>query len=222
MNIEETSSRLIITRDQRFMFLLVTLVIEGVLLFIIVARGLHPWWIAVILLAPLALISALPYSYTITVDKEMGKIVCLRRALLYKRRKEVQLDELQSVDVGYSIWEGMSKVVASVDSAEIGLLTLPEDEAEEVIEQINEFLGEKESEYSTPTEAVAEESLCSRLIKFARDAYLIIVGSVVIISSFFAEVLPSLGAMSPLAAVGTVMFFVGALYEYLEIFLNVF
>jgi len=142
----------------------------------------------------------------------MGKIVCLRRALLYKRRKEVQLDELQSVDVGYSIWEGMSKVVASVDSAEIGLLTLPEDEAEEVIEHINEFLGEEESEYSTPTEAVAEESLCSRLIKFARDAYLIIVGSVVIISSFFAEVLPSLGAMSPLAAVGTVMFFVGALY----------
>jgi hypothetical protein len=216
MRVENTGTRLVIKKDRTLEFLLATVIFEIMLVFLLFNLPLHRSVRLAIALVPFLVVSLLPTSYTIVLDKVVNKMICRRRALLHGQTAEVRLGHLKGLTTGYSAWHEMSKVVALTGTDAMGIITLSDGEAYQVIALMDEFLkGIKEGEVLRIEKIRVEKSIYTRIAHFSEKmALLLFICAIsgVLVLSFVKEILPHLKKLTSTATNGVVLFFVGTLY----------
>ncbi|GAB4389620.1 MAG: hypothetical protein Kow0025_16120 [Thermodesulfovibrionales bacterium] len=206
MKVERTDTRVSVRKDRRVPFLLVSA------LFAAAALGLWsagaPAAVIVVLFALLAgILSLVPYYYRVEADKGSGRLLCVRKSLYGRKRTEVDLCGLNwlRTDEGAE----MLSVMAETGEGAVKLITLPDDEADEVVGHVNRFL---KGAGGTGVAAAPIEGTRHIALRCMPLAAFVVFSAVAIVLSFFEEVLWNIREMRALEAAGVALFFAGALY----------
>lgn len=216
VKVQETGSRIAVTRQRKVaLFGAAALFIAAVTLLFSKADP-HPVLRTALTLAALALACVVPYSYSIVVDLRQGKLVASRKALLRRRRQEMEAAGLRWLRTDDS--SELSSVIAETDHGAVKLLMLPEEEADAVVGHVNKFLKKamgrpRQDDIGQPETAGPGFTV----LRYAPYAAFFVFSSIAIFLSFFEETLKGIEGRSALAGLGAGIFLGGGLYLFFSL-----
>jgi hypothetical protein len=216
MKVEQTGSMIAVTRQRKVaLFGTAALFIAAVAL-LFSKTSPHPLLRTALTLAAAALASVVPYSYSVVVDLSKGKLVSSRRALLRRRRCEMDAGGLRWLRTDDS--SELSSVIAETDHGAVKLMMLPEEEADAVVGHVNKFLkGAKDLPPQDDTGQVETATPRFTVLRYAPYAAFFVFSSIAIILSFFEDALKSIEGRSAMMGLGAGIFFGGGLYLFFSL-----
>ncbi len=216
MKIDKTAHRLAVTKNEGFLFLLITIVVALTVVYPIIHLHFRAYVKIITPLVPFIVVSIIPHSHTVILDKARGTMTCIRRAFAYSQKKEIPLGQIKTVTTGYSVWHDMSKVVALVGLTPVALLTAPDNEVYEAVAVMNEFLkGAENGAVIRLEKMVAEKDVYTGMSRLPEKLVVLLfisVCSVVVALTFMKKVAPHLNELPPVATAGSVLFFMSTVY----------
>jgi hypothetical protein len=216
MKIDKTATKLSVTKNEGLLFLLTAIVVALTVTYPIIHLHFRAYVKIIVPLIPLVVVTIIPYSHTVILDKTRGTMTCIRRAFAYAQRKEIPLGQIRSVTTGYSVWHDMSKVVALVGFTPVAILTAPDSEVYEAVAVMNEFLkGVENGAVIRLEKMIAEKDVytgMSRLPEKLVVLFFVSVGSLTVVLTFLRKVAPRLSKLPPTVMVGIILFFLGTVY----------